>query len=119
MVPTDVSLGIFINGLRGDIRSELRLMDPPNLKMALEWAEKIEEKDWAKAFYGRHREYSKSGPHYPKTYPKQLTNTPYPQNNPYLPSSSHQNSLTLPKKPPENHVKSIPLTDKELREKRA
>lgn len=66
-VPTDISLGIFINGLRGDIRSDLRLIDPPNLKIALERAEKIEEKDWAKAFYGRHRENVRYGPHYTKT----------------------------------------------------
>lgn len=119
-VPVDISLGIFINGLRGDIRSELRLMDPPNLKVALEWAEKIKEKDWAKASYGRHKEYSRNGPHYPRTYPKQITNTAHPQyNNPYPSPTPHQNSLTLPKNPPENLTKSIPLTDKELREKRA
>lgn len=119
-VPMDISLGIFINGLRGDIRSELRLMDPPNLKVALEWAEKIKEKDWAKASYGRHKEYSRNGPHYPRTYPKQITNTAHPQyNNPYPSPTPHQNSLTLPKNPPENLTKSIPLTDKELREKRA
>ena len=43
-VPLDISLGIFINGLMGDIRCELKLMNPPNLKKALEWDEKIKRK---------------------------------------------------------------------------
>ena len=43
-VPRDFALGAFINGLQEDIQCELRLVDPTSLKIAMEWAEKIEKR---------------------------------------------------------------------------
>lgn len=42
--PRDIAKGAFINGLQEDIKCELRLMDPSTLKVAIEWAEGIEQK---------------------------------------------------------------------------
>ena len=43
-IPIKFPLEAFVNGLKKEIRCELRLMDPNNLKMTMEWAEKIEHK---------------------------------------------------------------------------
>lgn len=50
-VPVDISLRVFMFGLKESVSSELRLMSPTNLKIAMEYAEKIEQKDWAKSYY--------------------------------------------------------------------
>lgn len=49
-VPMEISLGVFMFGLKESVRSELTLMDPTTLKIAMELAEKIEQKDWAKSY---------------------------------------------------------------------
>ena len=36
----DISLGVFMFGLKEFVSSELRLMDPTNIKIAMEWLKK-------------------------------------------------------------------------------
>ena len=117
-VPVDISLGVFMFGLEESVSSELRLMDPTNLKIAMEWAEKIEQKDWTKSYYGRTRKQNQWGP----TYSTQISK-PYPQTHdpPYFPKplSSAKPNSPPPKHNPDTRIKQLPLTDKEMREKRS
>lgn len=43
-VPEDNLLGQFINGLKEDVKAEVRLMNPVNLEQAMEIAIRVEEK---------------------------------------------------------------------------
>lgn len=121
-VPLEISLGVFLHGLKEYISCEVRLMDPSSLKMAMEWAEKIEEKNWAKFRYGRARENQYFGPNnlnpYPKPYP-QPTN--FPQNpkpvSSYNPNpNSNTNPYFLPK--PKGDRGRM-LSEKEMRKRRS
>ncbi|XP_021773532.1 uncharacterized protein LOC110737482 [Chenopodium quinoa] len=44
-VPKSIMLGQFIHGLNREVKSELRLLNPPNLERAMEMAGRIEEKN--------------------------------------------------------------------------
>lgn len=43
-IPEDILLGQFINGLKEEIKTELRLLSPINLEQAMEMAVRVEEK---------------------------------------------------------------------------
>ena len=58
-ITDELALGNFINGLKPEIRVEVRIMEPSNLGRAMDLAQKIEEKLWVtkthKADSGYHR----------------------------------------------------------------
>ncbi|KAL6527965.1 hypothetical protein OROHE_014915 [Orobanche hederae] len=43
-VPEDIALGNFINGLKDDVKAEVRLLDPRNLDHAMDLAVRVEDK---------------------------------------------------------------------------
>ena len=105
-------------------------MDPPNLKIAFEWAEKIEEKDWVKVHFGRQKEYDRGGPHYPtyqKQSPKLYPTYPDITQNPHPSQKFTQTLYSTPSKPnhsttkiyPEAHGKTLPLSEKDMQDRRA
>ena len=52
-IPEELALGTFVNGLRPEIRAELRILEPNNLGRAMDLAQRIEEKlNIAKAHRG-------------------------------------------------------------------
>ena len=78
--PRDIALGAFINGLQEDIKCKLRLMDPTTLKVAIEWAEGIEQKNKAQYQLGRQKKTNRFGPSNPKPYQKFYPQTQHPVN---------------------------------------
>lgn len=41
-IPEEVARGTFVNGLKGEIRAELRLLEPKSLEQSMDLAVKIE-----------------------------------------------------------------------------
>lgn len=118
-IPRHFALGAFINGLQEEIQCELRLMDPTTLKLAMEWAERIEEKDAVKIKCIRQKWPYRSN--YINTPPPNTSrntyNLNYPQNKPTPPFPRNPQNQTPPYS--EDRRRSIRLSDGELREKRS
>ena len=136
-ISEDMALGIFLNGLREDIKTELRVQNPRDVDQAMDLAIRVED---------RIRAGSVSRPR-PNYNPKPFTTHPSPNTYPHLPNTSHslnyptpsrQHQLTYPSPPlqsqqtrftPPNHNTRPPttsqnpgairrLTDQELQHKR-
>lgn len=127
-IPEDILMGQFLNGLKEEIRVEVRLLNPMSLEQAMELALRVEEKNKVKKTgVGVY----KSGPLSSSSfkYPSQSGSIGYsfqssPTRSWVSQSGESQGSVTSPKMPGQSNQSRTGgemrrLTDKELQEKRA
>ncbi|KAL2894117.1 Retrotransposon-derived protein PEG10 [Bienertia sinuspersici] len=126
-VPEEIAMGQFVNGLKDDIKAEVRVLGPKTLDQAMDLAMKIEEKGRVGSNNPKWRgpgPNSYKGTNSPNsnfTYPK--TSAPsisplssYPPSVNSSPYYSYQRSLGNPATKPVGEVRR--LSEKELQEKR-
>lgn len=127
----NILLGQFINGLKEEIRAEVRLLNPVNVKQAMEMAIKVEERN--RVVVGRRPilSYNRTSP--PSGFTKSNAGSVYSAGPTYNPgtskgwgsvSSESQASVVSPKSNTATVSNKAPsefrrLTEKELQDKRA
>lgn len=132
-IPESMLLGQFLNGLKKDIRAEVRLLSPSNLEQAMEIAARVEDRNRAtsdkKSWVSSFKSSMSSGS------PKSFTTTPTTTSGSVTSSFPHQGSASVysdtqstmqPSKaksvtssPGRNFGEVRRLTDKEFQDKRA
>ena len=131
-ISEQILLGQFLNGLKEEVRVEVRLLNPVNLEQAMELAVRVEEKQ--KALSTRKQSLSTIKTISPRTYSKgSQFGSVYSQLPPTSPTthkswgstpSESQASVYSPKSTSNSNVTKVPtefrrLTEKELQEKKS
>ena len=119
-IPEDIAVATFLNGLKEEIRAEIRLQGPLNVDQAMDLALRVEDKirvgskgrpNYGSRIYNPNTSHQPQQPFHPNT---------YKPNSPHINPSPKQ--ITYPTKPTHNlaqNTRAIQrLTDQELQNKR-